>query len=98
MDSRNLIVIIFFIFFSCDDLSCRFNKAPDPPYPNPDNIENFKNNITNQVTYIYECLDSDIYNKQFVAFTYTVQRDISKPGQSNINCWRESVYVTLGNC
>ncbi|MAD59539.1 MAG: hypothetical protein CMB81_04310 [Flammeovirgaceae bacterium] len=98
MDSRTLIVIIFFIFFSCDDLSCRFNKAPDPPYPNPDNIENFKNNITNQVTYIYECLYSDIYNKQFVAFTYTVQRDISKPGQSNINCWRESVYVTLGNC
>ena len=98
MDSRNLIVIIFFIFFSCDDLSCRFNKAPDPPYPNPDNIENFKNNIINQVTYIYECLDSDIYNKQFVAFTYTVQKDISKPGQSNINCWRESVYVTLGNC
>ena len=98
MDSRTLIVIIFFIFFSCDDLSCRFNKAPDPPYPNPDNIENFKNNITNQVTYVYECLNSDIYNKQFVAFTYTVHRDISTPGKSNIDCWTESVYVTLGNC
>ena len=40
----------------------------------------------------------DIYNKQFVAFTYTVERDTSTPGQNNINCWNESVYVTLGNC
>ena len=63
-----------------------------------DNIENFKNNITNQITYVYECLNSDIYNKQFVAFTYTVHRDISTPGKSNIDCWTESVYVTLGNC
>ena len=39
-----------------------------------------------------------IYNKQFVAFTYTVERDTSTPGQNNINCWNESVYVTLGNC
>ena len=98
MDSRFFLIVILFFFFSCDDLSCRFNKVPDPHYPNPDNTENFKNNITNQVTYIYECLNSGIYNKQFVAFTYTVHRDISKPGQSNINCWRESVYVTLGNC
>ena len=50
------------------------------------------------MTYIYECLDSDVYNKQFVAFTYTVERDTSTPGQNNINCWNESVYVTLGNC
>ena len=98
MDSRLFLIILLFFFFSCDDLSCRFNKVPDPPYPNPDNIENFKNNITNQVTYVYECLNSDIYNKQFVAFTYTVYRDISTPGQSNIDCWTESVYVTLGNC
>ena len=61
-------------------------------------METFKNNIVNQVTYIYECLDSDVYNKQFVAFTYTVERDTSTPGQNNINCWNESVYVTLGNC
>ena len=98
MDTRTNLIILIIIFFSCDDLSCRFNKVPDPPYPNPDNIENFKNNITNQVTYVYECLNSDIYNKQFVAFTYTVHRDISTPGKSNIDCWTESVYVTLGNC
>ena len=98
MDTRINLIILIFIFFSCDDIHFRFNKVPDPPFPNPNNVETFKNNIVNQVTYIYECLDSDIYNKQFVAFTYTVERDTSTPGQNNINCWNESVYVTLGNC
>ena len=51
MDSRNLVVILFLFLISCDDLSCRFNKVPDAPYPNPDRVEEFKTNIINQVTY-----------------------------------------------
>jgi len=51
MDSRNLVVILFLFLFSCDDLSCRFNKVPEAPYPNPDRVEEFKTNIINQVTY-----------------------------------------------
>ena len=45
MDTRINLIILIFIFFSCDDLPCRFNKVPDPPFPNPDNVETFKNNI-----------------------------------------------------
>ena len=71
MDSRNLVVILFLFLISCDDLSCRFNKVPDAPYPNPDRVEEFKTNIINQITYVYECLDNDRYQKQFVAITYT---------------------------
>ena len=89
MDTRTYLIILIFFSFSCDDLPCRFNKVPDAPFPNPDDVETFKNNIVNQVTYIYECLDSGIYNKQFVAFTYTVERDTSTPGQNNVNCWNE---------
>ena len=54
MDSRNLVVILFLYLFSCDDLSCRFNKVPEAPYPNPDRVEEFKTNLVNQVTYVYE--------------------------------------------
>tara|TARA_B100000886_G_C20389328_1_gene477527 strand:+ start:532 stop:831 length:300 start_codon:yes stop_codon:yes gene_type:complete len=98
VDSRINIIFLLIIFLSCNELSCRFNNVPDPPFPDPDNIENFKNNLINQVTYVYECLDKDIYNKQFVAFTYTVERESAPSAQRNISCWKESVYVTLGNC
>ena len=98
MDSRNLIVILFFFLISCDDLSCRFNKVPEAPYPNPDRVEEFKTNLVNQVTYVYECLDSDRYQKQFVAFTYTVVRTLDPDQKKSVNCWSESVFVNLGNC
>jgi|TARA_B100000902_G_C27321351_1_gene924814 hypothetical protein len=98
MDSRNLVVILFIFLLSCDDLSCRFNKVPEAPYPDPDRVEEFKTNIINQVTYVYECLDNDKYQKQFVAITYTVERTYDPDQNSNINCWVESVYVNLGNC
>tara|TARA_B100001248_G_C27236415_1_gene387294 strand:+ start:355 stop:651 length:297 start_codon:yes stop_codon:yes gene_type:complete len=98
MDSRNLIFILFLFLISCDDLSCRFNKVPDAPYPNPDRVEEFKTNLVNQVTYVYECLDSDRYQKQFVAFTYTVVRTLDPDKKKTVNCWSESIYVNLGNC
>ena len=47
MDSRNLVVILFLFLISCDELSCRFNKVPEAPYPNPDRVEEFKTNIIN---------------------------------------------------
>ena len=98
MDSRNLVVILFLFLISCDDLSCRFNKVPEAPYPNPDRVEEFKTNIINQVTYVYECLDNDRYQKQFVAFTYTVVRTLDPDQKKSVNCWSESVFVNLGNC
>ena len=98
MDSRNLVVILFIFLLSCDDLSCRFNKVPEAPYPDPDRVEEFKTNVINQVTYVYECLDNEKYQKQFVAITYTVERTYDPDQNSNINCWVESVYVNLGNC
>ena len=36
MDSKQSVIIIFFFLLACDDLSCRFNKVPDAPFPNPD--------------------------------------------------------------
>ena len=98
MDSRNLVVILFIFLLSCDDLSCRFNKVPEAPYPDPDRVEEFKTNVINQVTYVYECLDNEKYQKQFVAITYTVERTYDPDKNSNLNCWVESVYVNLGNC
>tara|TARA_B100002051_G_scaffold211303_1_gene202944 strand:- start:13 stop:309 length:297 start_codon:yes stop_codon:yes gene_type:complete len=98
MDSRNLVIILFLFLISCDDLSCRFNKVPEAPFPNPDRVEEFKTNVVNQVTYVYECLDNDRYQKQFVAITYTVERTFDPDKNSNLNCWSESVYVNLGNC
>ena len=98
MDSRNLILILFLFLISCDDLSCRFNKVPEAPYPNPDRVEEFKTNLVNQVTYVYEWLDSDRYQKQFVAFTYTVVRTLDPDQKKSVNCWSESVFVNLGNC
>ena len=98
MDSRNLILILFLFLISCDDLSCRFNKVPEAPYPNPDRVEEFKTNLVNQVTYVYEWLDSDRYQKQCVAITYTVVRTLDPDKQKSVNCWSESVFVNLGNC
>ncbi len=98
MDSRYSVIILFFLFISCDDFSCRFNKVPEAPYPDPDRIEEFKSNVINQVTYVYECLDNEQYQKQFVAITYTVERTFDPDKNSNRNCWSESVYVNLGNC
>ena len=98
MDSRNLVFILFLFLLSCDELSCRFNKVPEAPYPDPDRVEEFKTNVINQVTYVYECLDNEKYQKQFVAITYTVERTYDPDQNSNINCWVESVYVNLGNC
>ena len=72
MDKRIIISICMFLLFSCDDLSCRFNKVPEEPYPDPDRVEEFKTNIINQITYVYECLDNEKYPKQFVAITYTI--------------------------
>ena len=68
------------------------------PYPNPDRVEEFKTNLVNQVIYVYECLDSDRYQKQFVAFTYTVVRTLDPDQKKSVNCWSESVFVNLGNC
>jgi len=98
MDSRNLVFILFLFLLSCDELSCRFNKVPEAPYPDPDRVEEFKTNVINQVTYVYECLDNDRYQKQFVAITYTVERTYDPDKNNNLNCWAESVYVNLGNC
>ena len=98
MDSRNLVFIVFLFLLSCDELSCRFNKVPEAPYPDPDRVEEFKTNVINQVTYVYECLDNEKYQKQFVAITYTVERTYDPDKNSNLNCWVESVYVNLGNC
>jgi len=96
-----IILVLFFIFIviSCDEISCRFNKVPESPYPNPDKVEDFKTNIINQVTYVYNCLDNDIYSKQFVAITYTVEKNFDPTNSnSNIECWKESIYVNLGIC
>ena len=98
MDSRNLVFILFLFLLSCDELSCRFNKVPEAPYPDPDRVDEFKTNVINQVTYVYECLDNEKYQKQFVAITYTVERTYDPDKNSNLNCWVESVYVNLGNC
>ena len=98
MDSRNLVFILFLFLLSCDELSCRFNKVPEAPYPDPDRVEEFKTNVIKQVTYVYECLDNEKYQKQFVAITYTVERTYDPDKNSNLNCWVESVYVNLGNC
>ena len=98
MDSRNLVFILFLFLLSCDELSCRFNKVPEAPYPDPDRVEEFKTNVINQVTYVYEWLDNEKYQKQFVAITYTVERTYDPDKNSNLNCWVESVYVNLGNC
>ena len=98
MDSRNLVFILFLFLLSCDEISCRFNKVPEAPYPDPDRVEEFKTNVINQVTYVYECLDNEKYQKQFVAITYTVERTYDPDKNSNLNCWVESVYVNLGNC
>ena len=66
---------------------------------NPDRVEDFKTSVVNQVTYVYECLNNDKYQKQFVAITYTVERTYDPDNNdSNINCWSESIYVNLGNC
>lgn len=95
-----LVLFLTFTVFSCNEISCRFNKVPDPPYPNPDKVEDFKTNIVNQVTYVYNCLDNDIYSKQFVAITYTVERsfDPNNSSSSNIDCWQESVHINIGIC
>ena len=98
MDSSNLVFILFLFLLSCDELSCRFNKVPEAPYPDPYRVEKFKTNVINQVTYVYECLDNEKYQKQFVAITYTVERTYDPDKNSNLNCWVESVYVNLGNC
>ena len=98
MDTRYFIIIIHIFFYSCNEISCRFNNLPDPPYPNPDRVEEFKTSLINQVTYIYECLDNEKYPKQFVAITYTIQRSIIDPDDKSLDCWNESVYVNLGNC
>ena len=42
MDKRIIISICMLLLFSCDDLSCRFNKVPEEPYPDPDRVEEFK--------------------------------------------------------
>ena len=52
MDSKQSVIIIFFFLLACDDLSCRFNKVPDAPFPNPDRVEDVKNNIITSETYI----------------------------------------------
>ncbi len=99
MDTRYSIIFFLIFIFSCDDLSCRFNKVPEAPYPNPDRVEDFKTSVVNQVTYVYECLNNNKYQKQFVAITYTVERTYDPDNNdSNINCWSESIYVNLGNC
>lgn len=97
MDSKIPVIIIFFFLLGCDDLSCRFNKVPDAPFPNPDRVEDVKNNIINQVTYVYECLDTEKYKRQFVAITYTIERTYSS-NNNNRDCWNESIYVNIGNC
>ena len=50
MDSKHSVIIISFFLLACDDFSCRFNKVPEAPFPNPDRVEELKNNIINQVT------------------------------------------------
>ena len=57
------IFIVLFFMISCNEISCRFNKVPDLPYPNPDNVDNYKTSIINQVTYVYSCLENDTYSK-----------------------------------
>tara|TARA_Y100000816_G_C25960635_1_gene501316 strand:- start:333 stop:626 length:294 start_codon:yes stop_codon:yes gene_type:complete len=97
MDSKLSVIIISFFLLACDDLSCRFNKVPEAPFPNPDRVEEVKNNIINQVTYVYECLDTDKYKKQFVAITYTIERTYNS-NSNNRDCWNESIYVNIGIC
>ena len=91
------IFIVLFFIISCNEIFCRFNKVPDPPYPNPDNVDNYKTSIINQVTYVYNCLENDTYSKQFVAFTYIFERSILDPDDDSA-CWQETVYVSLGIC
>ena len=55
------------------------------------------NNLKNQVTYVYNCLENDTYSKQFVAFTYIFERSILDPDDDSA-CWQETVYVSLGVC
>lgn len=74
MDKRIIISFYMLFLFSCDDITCRFNKVPEAPYPDPDRVEEFKTNIINQITYVYECLDNEKYPKQFVAITYTIEK------------------------
>ena len=97
MDSRIIITFSILIILSCDDLSCRFNKVPEPPYPNPDKVEDFKTKTINQITYVYECLNNDKYPNQFVAITYTIEKNYD-PDDSSLSCWTESIYVNIGNC
>ena len=47
MDKRIIISIYMLLLFSCDDITCRFNKVPEAPYPDPDRVEEFKTNIGN---------------------------------------------------
>ena len=91
------IFIVLFFMISCNEISCRFNKVPDPPYPNPDNVDNYKTSIINQVTYVYNCLENDTYSKQFVAFTYIYERSILDSDDHSA-WWQETVYVSLGIC
>jgi len=74
MDKRIIISFYMLFLFSCDDITCRFNKVPEAPYPDPDRVEEFKTNIINQITYVYEFLDNEKYPKQFVAITYTIEK------------------------
>mgnify|MGYP004103587623 FL=1 len=41
------IFIVLFFMISCNEISCSINKVPDPPYPDPDNVENYKTTIVN---------------------------------------------------
>ena len=98
MGTRIILVLILFVNLSCDDLSCRFNKVPEPPYPDPDRREDFKTRNINQVTYVYECLENEKYPKQFVAITYTIEKTYDPDDNNDLSCWTESIYVNLGNC
>ena len=53
------IFIVLFFIISCNEIFCRFNKVPDPPYPNPDNDTYSKQFVA--FTYIFErsILDPD---------------------------------------
>ena len=75
------LIIIFFLFLSCNKENCDLNYFPSPPYGNPDDTIY----SGNSVRYLYVCYSSN-YNK---VITYEIVGEcweMYTDDEYNLNC------------